>query len=329
MLSESTINLLTNLLNYIFAIPFLILGVIGSVFTIIVFTRGRSFRRNTTTNYLLAGAIVTGIYLPTGYIQVILVYGFDISLLNTSNAACREYTYLRYVTTVAAISFPCWAAFDQFACTSRQAAFRNRWSTRRAARIIIVSDVVFWIIIYIPSIFYSKIINGVCALKPGAYARFNTYVFTPIVYGIGPAVVIIYCTRGTIKHLRSTIIRSYNQRLVKQVRAMIVPQLVILAISGIPFGFQGIYLDITSSVEKDAERMALERFFGQVITIFYHFNYVFTFYIYFYISSEVRKVLRHEILKFIQKARVTPNDAIANLSIRLRPLNSINSLLKC
>ncbi|CAF2362791.1 unnamed protein product [Rotaria sp. Silwood2] len=328
MSGAATFELLTRLLNYVFAIPFLILGIMGSLLTVIVFTRKRSFWRNTTITYLLAGAIVTGIHLPTIYIQMILVYGFNTSLMNTNVAACREHTYLRYVTTVAAISFPCWASFDQYASTSRRVAFRNRWSSLRVARIIVVCNILFWIVIYIPVIFSTAIRHGVCTFVPGSYTTFNTYVFTPLVYCIGPITVVTYCTRGTIKNLRSTIIRNTHERLTKQVRAMLFPQLMILAISGIPFGFQGVYLDITSYVEKDHFRIAVENFAGQVILIFYHFNYVFTFYIYVFMSSEVRKIIQHEIFRFIGITRVSPTNFTTDNSISLRPLNNMNSAQK-
>ncbi|CAF0727374.1 unnamed protein product [Rotaria sp. Silwood1] len=328
MLNAETFNLLTRLLNYVFAIPFLILGILGSLLTVIVFTRQRAFRRNTTITYLLAGAIVTGIHLPTIYIQMILVYGFNTSLMNTNVAACREHTYLRYVTTVAAISFPCWASFDQYATTSRKVAFRNRWSSLRVARLVVVCNMLFWILIYIPVLFFTGIRHGVCAFIPSPYTTFNTYVFTPLVYCIGPIAVVTFCTRGTIKNLRSNIIRNTQESLSKQVRSMLLPQLTILAISGIPFGFQGVYLDITSYVEKDAFRIAVENFAGQVILIFYHFNYVFTFYIYVFMSSEIRKILKRQVFKFIGKNRVTPANFTTENSISLRPLNNMNSILK-
>lgn len=304
MSNEEIINLLTRLLNYIFAIPMLILGMIGSTLIIIVFTQKKSFRRNTSLTYLLAGAIITGIHLPAIYIQMILVYGFGVSLMNTNLNACREHTYLRYVTTVAAISFPCWAAFDQYVTTSRNVSVRNRWGSLRLIRLVIILDVLFWILFYIPIIFYTDIINGVCILKPCLYTTFNTYVFTPIVYGIGPAVIITLSTLGTVRNLRSNAVHTTHEHLSNQVRSMLMPQIIILAISGIPFGFQGVYLDITSSIQKDSFRIALENFIGQVILISYHFNYVFTFYIYVYKSSQFRQALKRQFFKCFGMSRV-------------------------
>ncbi|CAF0861600.1 unnamed protein product [Adineta ricciae] len=277
----------------------LILGMIGSLLIIIVILQKRSFRQNTSLTYLLAGAIITGIHLPTIYIQMILVYGFNVSLMNADVAACKEHTYLRYVTTVAAISFPCWAAFDQYVATSRYVTIRNRWSSLRVVRLVIVCSVIFWILIYIPIIFHTGIINHVCVFLPGAYTKFNTYVFTPFVYGIGPAGMIAYCTLGTVRNLRCSDVQQTHAKLAKQVRAMLMPQLVILAISGIPFGFQNMYLDLTSGLHKGASQIAIEAFVGQVILIFYHFNYVFTFYIYVYKSSEFRKVLKNKLFYWI------------------------------
>jgi hypothetical protein len=302
----------------------LILGMIGSLLIIILFTRKRAFRQNTSLTYLLAGAIITGIHLPAIYIQMILVYGFGVSLMNTDVSACREHTYLRYVTTVAAISFPCWASFDQYVVTSRNAAFRNRWSSLRVARLVIICTVIFWILIYIPIIFNTGIINHVCNFIPGPYTTFNTYFFTPLVYGVGPSTIIIFSTYGTIKNLRSNFVHKPHERLRNQVRAMLLPQIIILAISGIPFGFQGIYLDITSSIPKDSFRIALENFIGQVILIFYHFNYVFTFYIYVYKSSEIRTALKDQFYKVIQMHRIHPSEDQTNNSNNARKFDTKN-----
>lgn len=318
MPAEETINLLTRLFNYIFAIPMLCMGMVGSIMIVIVFIEKRQFRRNTSLMYLLAGAIIIGIHLPTIYIQMILVYGFNVSLMNTNEAACREHTYLRYVTTVAAISFPCWASLDQYVSTSRNVAVRNRWSSRRLVRVVIICTVLFWTLFYIPIIFNTGIQHGVCTFLPNLYAKLNTYLFTPVVYGLGPVTIITWSTLGTVRNLRSKIVQNSRSRLTRQVRAMLMPQLLILAVSGIPFGFQGVYLDITSTMIKDGFQIAVENFIGQIILIFYHFNYVFIFYIYLYKSSEVRKALKEQFFKCMRKRIRNPSDATNDNPISLQ-----------
>jgi hypothetical protein len=88
------------------------------------------------------------------------------------------------MSTVSAISFPCWAAFDQYVSTCREANFRNRWRSMRVVRWAIIGTVLFWTIAYIPIIFVSSIINGVCTMTDHPYRKFNNFVLTPFVYAI-------------------------------------------------------------------------------------------------------------------------------------------------
>jgi hypothetical protein len=322
MSNAATINIVTRWLNYALAIPFIILGIVGAILIVLIFTKQRLYWRNASITYLLAGATITGIHLPMIYSQSILVHGFGLNFLNTNVIACREHNYLLYMTTVAAISFPCWAAFDQYVNTSRDAVFRNRWSSIRVARLAIVGTVLFWIIVYLPIIFVSGIVDGACVLQDGIFTRFNTYFLTPFVYSVGPLIIMTVFTLGTVRNLRS--IKSLNQQghLAIQVRRMLIPQLIVLGVSGIPFGFEGIYLDLTSEIEKDDFRLALENFFGQVILLLFHCNYVCTFYIYLYTSSEVRRAFKNLIFKCIRKNRVIPIDATDHTQTHHQTLNT-------
>lgn len=324
MSKTATVNTVTQWLNYVVAIPFLVLGIIGALFTVIIFTRRRLFWRNPSITYLLAGAAMTGIHLPLIYTQSILVHGFGLGVFNSNNIACREHNYLLYMTTVAAISFPCWAAFDQYVSTSRNARVRNHWGSIHMVRWAIVGTVIFWSLVYIPIIFVSKIVGGVCVLQEGAFTRFNTYFLTPLVYSVGPLMIMTVFTLGTIRNLRSVQQIQQQDHLTKQVRRMLIPQLVVLGISGIPFGFQGIYIELTNGIPKDDYRLALENFFGQVILLLFHCNYVCTFYIYLYMSSEVRKDFKSLVFKCLGKNEVAPVDPAVQTGMQRLTLHTIN-----
>jgi hypothetical protein len=292
MTTAKTIYMVSQWLNYAFAIPLMILGMVGSILIILIFIKQHSFWYHPTTIYLLAGAVMTAIHLPSVYLQSVLVDGFGFGVYNTNKTACHIFLYLLYVTTVSAISFPCWAAFDQYAGTCRHAAFRHRWSSIRVARLAIVGTVIFWAIIYLPVIFVSDIVNGLCMLKDGLYTKLNNYVLTPFVYIVVPVIVIDIFTQGTIRHLRSSRILRRHSRLTKQIRRMLIPQLTILAISGLPYGLESIYLESTRNVKKDPFRIAVEVLVLQILRLFYHVNFVSTFYIYLYMSSEIRKIVK-------------------------------------
>jgi hypothetical protein len=224
------------------------------------------------------------------------------------------------MSTVSAISFPCWAAFDQYVSTCREANFRNRWRSMRVVRWAIIGTVLFWTIAYIPIIFVSSIINGVCTMTDHPYRKFNNFVLTPFVYAIGPFTLIMIFTRGTIQNLRATNLVNRRDHLTRQIRRMLIPQLIVLSISGISFGLQNMYTDLTSQVQKDALRKAIELFVLQIIRLFYHCNFVCTFYIYLYTSSEVRNAAKRFIVKHVRKSRVAPIDVSVDNSITLQTL---------
>ena len=322
MPSTETLNTITRWLNYVVAIPFLMLGIIGAILTVIIFTRRHQFWRNASAAYLLAGAALTGIHLPSIYTQSILVHGFGLGVFNTNKIACQEHNYLLYMTTVAAISFPCWAAFDQFASTCRNARFRNRWSSIHVVRCAIVGTVIFWTVVYLPVIFVSDVVNGLCVMTASTYTTFNTFFFTPLVYSVGPLTVMILCTIGTMRNLRSIQGVQRQSHITKQVRRMLIPQMVVLGLSGIPFGFQGIYFELTSQVVKDEFRLALENFFSQVILLLYHCNYVCPFYIYLYMSIEVRKDLKKLIFKGLRRNHIEPTVNTINTETCRHTLNT-------
>jgi hypothetical protein len=313
MINATTIDVITRWLNYTLAIPMIIFGTIGAILTVVVFTKQPSFWRNSSITYLLAGATMTAIHLPTIYSQSILVNGFGFGLFNTNQNACREHNYLLYMTTVAAISFPCWASFDQYASTCRDTKFRNRWSSVRFARIAIIGTVLFWIIVYLPIIFVSDIVDGVCVLKKGTFTLFNIYFLSPFVYSVGPLIVMTVFTAGTVRNLRAMTCFNRYEQFANQVRQMLISQLIVLGISGIPFGFEGIYLGLTSHVEKDAFRLSVEHLFNQLILLLFHCNYVCTFYIYLYMSNEVRRATKRLFLRCVQKNNnVSDNMATEN-----------------
>jgi hypothetical protein len=51
---------------------------------------------------------------------------FGLGVFNNNEIACRERNYLFYARTVAAVLYPYWAAFDQYASKHRTASFRHR-----------------------------------------------------------------------------------------------------------------------------------------------------------------------------------------------------------
>ncbi|CAF3386756.1 unnamed protein product [Rotaria socialis] len=318
--TAATADAMSRWLNYLIALPMVIFGTIGGILTIIIFTRQSYFLRNPTIQYLLAGAVMTALHLPSVYLQGILVDGFGLGIYNTNIIVCREHHYLFYSTTVATISFPCWAAFDQYISTSRDATVRRRWSSIRMTRFAIVGTIIFWSIVYFPIIFMVSNASGLCAFIESPLSRMNDYFVTPVAYTIAPLAVIVVCTRGIIRNLQSDRGHNHNNNLKIQVRRMLIPQLIILSISGIPFGLYSIYTQATSKTYKSVDRLAIEHLFQTIIRLFYHLNFVCTFYTYLYRSKEMRKNFKRLMYGLIRRNQIEPTDMSQNNTFILNTL---------
>jgi hypothetical protein len=99
---------------------------------------------------------------------------------------------------------------------------------------------------------------------------------------------------------------------------MLVHQLIVLDVSRVLFDFQGVYLELTSLLEKISSVRHTGRFFGQVILLLFHCNYVCPFCIYVYMFSEVRKAFKRLILKYLRRNNTAPISGTTHNSVTRR-----------
>ncbi|CAF1603613.1 unnamed protein product [Adineta ricciae] len=304
----ATIHTVAVWLNYFFGIPIIVFGMIGAILTIIVFMRQRAFWQNPTIIYLLAGSVTTIVHLPTVYLPVVLAQGFGIVLFAEYDIICRLFNYFLYATTVSSIYFPCLAAFDQYASTSRNAAFRNRWHSVKAVRWAIFVMVLFWSLLYLPVLIVSQLTRSNGCYITNYYIRTMTnYVTVPLFFTVVPVILIIFCLQGILRNLRRLKLHNAQQdRFERQIRRMLIAQILVLAVSGFPFALESVYLEATASIVKTNLRSAVESISLEVLRFFFHVNFVGTFYIYLYISSEVRKTLLQFFMRIVGYNIVVP-----------------------
>ncbi|UJR11999.1 hypothetical protein I4U23_016177 [Adineta vaga] len=318
---EVTLPAVTKWLNYLLGLPIIIFGMIGAILTIIVFIRQRAFWNNPTITYLLAGAFMTLFHLPTVYLLIVLGQGFGIFLFNLHDIICRLFNYFLYVTTVASIYFPCLAAFDQYASTSRHALFRNRWHNMKVVRFAICGSILFWLILYLPVLIVSNTNNG-CAITNYNVRIMVNYITVPLFFFLVPIFLIIFCLRGIVGNLRGLMLNNQQDRFEKQIRRMLIAQVIVLAISGFPFALESAYLEATATLQKSNLIRALQALILASLRFFFHVNFVGTFYIYVYISSEVRKTLRHLFIGMLGYNRIMPVSTTAANHVVLPTVHS-------
>ncbi|CAF4024736.1 unnamed protein product, partial [Rotaria sp. Silwood1] len=69
---------------------------------------------------------------------------------------CKARNYIAAVATLCSLSFPCWASFDHFISTSRNANRRKYWTSKIFVYFAIFGTILFWLIIQLPIVIFSK-----------------------------------------------------------------------------------------------------------------------------------------------------------------------------
>jgi hypothetical protein len=77
----------------------------------------------------------------------------------------------------------------------------------------------------------------------------------------------------------------------RQVLRMLVPQLIILIASGLPFTIQILYSAATRLITKGSNQQAIENLIVTITRLLFYLNYISSFYIYTLMSNEFRRIV--------------------------------------
>ena len=300
----NTLALIVQWLNIIVGILILTFGLVGNCLNVYVFTR-HVYRNATAVHYLLAGSVASCIQLINTLLLRILTDGFYVVIGAWNDRYCQTHNLIAAVASLCAITYPCWASFDQFISTSRNPIIRLKWNSKRIVIPAIFLTMLFWLIISIPLNIFSRAFGSTCRSTYPITSFIYAYGVIPIGYGILPIILLIYSNIGIINNLRNApvvIVSNVNRRMARQVHRMLVPQLIILILSGVPFILQTMYATATATMVKGTDRLAIENIIGHITRLFFYLNYISSFYIYILTSSEFRRIIqnlfyhRHNIL---------------------------------
>lgn len=280
-------------LNIIAGIFLFLFGILGNCGNIYVFTR-LVYRKTNAGIYLLAASISSIIQIIHVLLPRILSDGFQIPIVKSNVRYCQCRFIIAGMASLCAISYPCWASFDQYISTSRNANRRTRWSSKRFVCLSIVLTILFWFIFFLPGTIYSHATTNFCYINQRLISGIYSYGFVPFGYFFLPVILLLYFNIGIVKNLCDTpvlIVTNTNKRMARQVHRMLVPQLIILLVSGLPFISHTLYSAITESMVKDSDRLAIESLIGHITRLLFYLNFVSSFYVHMLTSSEFRKII--------------------------------------
>ncbi|CAF0716332.1 unnamed protein product [Adineta steineri] len=201
------------------------------------------------------------------------------------------------------------ASIDRYFASSRN-ALRRQWSSPKIAIRLIISNVIFWCVMYIQVIIFYNISTGICWFQSGAYGMFFS-IYIAVESGIVPILLLfifglltannVHKTRHRIEPIGTThggrhIQGSKTSRKDAQLHKMLANQILVFIILNMPNPCFLVYKAFTLNTSKSVLRSTIEEFAGNMTYGLIHLGFSLTF-INFIISSDM---FRKEFLQVIR-----------------------------
>jgi hypothetical protein len=312
MTSAETLNRISQQLNIYLGITIFILGIIGSVWNILIF-RHYFFRSSSCCIYMLVGTLASFTQIIFGLLVRILADGFGINPTARIIVWCKIRNYVTLCASMTALSCLVWTSVDRFLSTCRQIKWRH-FNSLFVARQVCLLTLIFWMSFCIPTLVYSRPLEstGTCGSASMVWTRVTTYFLNLVCYGICPWVLTGVFGILTLRNLRHMHHRRVNPaltpvvtrstRMDQQLTSMLFLQIIIATISSVPYCVQNLYDNLTRTVNKSEYRQAQENLFLQIVRLAFYLNYVSMFYVN-YISSVVFRRLSRKVLANLFKTK--------------------------
>jgi len=169
MSTQDTLNFISQEFHIYFGLFILILGVIGGIFNVLIFTIFKTFRETTCAFYLTIVSIVNIGQLLTALLVRVLSDGFYIDIRRTS-WGCKIQVYMATWCTLVSTTTMCLATIDQYISMSTYRHYSNKQLAQRAA----IYTCIFGGIYTISSAVYYSASSGICIIVNPSFAMYIT-----------------------------------------------------------------------------------------------------------------------------------------------------------
>lgn len=306
------INDIKNKLLIGVGVTFIVVGTIGNVLNIILFSRRAMWTLSPTIPLLLVASIAN---LVTIYPYLVLrtFLGFNLTLIYTSSILCKMNIYVYYISICTSTWLMVACCANRFFASSRDVRKRlygNMKITRRVGIIVItITPCVYVPLLYCYEINqFTKPVpcyqqNSACSAADVA----NYFVFQ----SVGPSVCMLLFGIGTLVHIRQgrrlrpevivpVVVRNNrtNNRKNNHISMrLLFTQVVVYLLCSMPLLVMKTYTLISLLTVKNNVRISVEALLLNAALLFSLVDKIFSFYIYT-LSS---KHFRHELIKLFRK----------------------------
>jgi hypothetical protein len=287
------------LVTQIVLISFIILGTIGNVLNLAIFTRP-TLLRSSCTLYLIATSIDNIVVIYTSLLTRLLADGFSYDITLISNFMCKLRYYGGYIFLAASPYFCILACFDRY-CASSTSATRRSWCNKKLSIRLIIGAIILACTLYLHMafLFELKIVAGnvVCYSRAGVYTQFYK-LFYLVIYCLLPSVCMAVLCILTIINVRQQARRitpalatgnDTLHRIDRQMIRMLFLQVLTQLLCVLPFAMlslMSLFVDRSTNIFNFFEAIFILPLFVSYTTSFYVFT----------LSS---RIYREELMKII------------------------------
>ncbi|CAF2571113.1 unnamed protein product [Rotaria sp. Silwood2] len=291
----------------------LVLGNIGNIFIVIIFSQQRV---NACSTYLISSAIANSCYLTfNSFIQIFPFYYADESI--RAFALCKIRFYVSNLLGQIAKTMITLACIDRFMFTSSRATFRAFSQPKRAKWLVFVS-IIFWFIFASHIAIMTTIINKRCGTF-GTYSTIYT-VYSIIFVGLIPPIILSIFGYSTYSHMRQIHLRiqpigpnnrqgniTMRQR-DRELLIIVIAEVFVYVVTTTPYPLILLEMMISPYVlsKKSVQYSQIESFIFTVAFLLLFVNNTAPFYTYLTVSKSFRRDFKQLIINGYRKIRRQP-----------------------
>jgi hypothetical protein len=308
-MSSATLTTIQTQLNF-YGYPILmILGTIGNVFIVIIFSRQR---KNPCAIYLMSSAIVNSIYLFCfGLTAIFTVYYGGGTVFQL--AFCKMLGYVLNVLGQTARTMLVLACVDRFMMTNERATVRA-FSTIKRAKLFIFFSIIFWLLFEIHIPIMRTIINGRCVIF-GIYSTIYS-LYAIIFVSLIPTITLCIFGYLTYRNMRKMHLRvqpttdnriqanNSIRRHDRDLLIIVISEVLLFIIATIPFTLILLEMMISSYIisNKSVQYSQIEGFILIIAYLLLFANSAMPFYIYLISSKSFYRDFKQLMINAYRKS---------------------------
>ena len=273
MVSSETIIFASQIYTIIVYLIFLIGGLIGNFYNVLVFRCFKLFQRNQCAFYLMSESIASfGVLIVIVPFRIAeYVFAYDSTQLSLTWCKLRQ--AIAIVFAFLSLSAICYAAMDQYLSTHWHAYLRHLSTLKLSHRLICVTIMIL-ILYSIPfMIFFEIQLGSGCIITNVIFARFFSFVNFCVFTAILPITISVSFALLAYTNVRRIVRRQIpiaRRRLDRQLTAMVLTKVAFLVVATLPYIIFRIYTLNIPDHRSDTIRMSIEQLIFVITASLYY-----------------------------------------------------------